>query len=53
MVQAELDAAWNPMTILLLVAANVPKQSPRLQAQIRQKTADQMNSMGAFPGKLL
>ena len=42
-----------PMTILLLVAVTVPKKSPRSQAQIRQKTADQMNGMGAFPAKVL
>jgi hypothetical protein len=29
MVQAESDAAWDPMTILLPVAVTVPKQSPR------------------------
>jgi len=53
MVQAELDAAWDPMTILLLEAATVPKKSPKSQAQIRQKTADQMNSMGDFPANFL
>jgi hypothetical protein len=39
-----------PATIPWLVAVTVPKQSPGSQAQIRQKTADQMNGMGAFPG---
>jgi hypothetical protein len=53
MVQAELDAGWDPMTILLLVAVTVPGQSPKSQTQIRQKTADQMNSMGASPGEFL
>jgi hypothetical protein len=53
MFQAELDVACDAMTILLLVAVTVPKRSLRLQTQICQKTADQMNGMGAFPGSFL
>ena len=43
----------RPKTILLLAAATVPRKSPRSQAQILQKTADQMNGMRSLPRKVL
>jgi hypothetical protein len=52
-VSSRTDVACDAMTILLLVAVTVPKRSLRLQTQICQKTADQMNGMGAFPGSFL
>jgi len=53
MVQAEWDAAWDPMTILLPVAVTVPKQLPKSQAQIHQKNSGSDEQHGGFSRKSL
>jgi hypothetical protein len=53
MAQAELDAAWDPMTILLLVAATVPKQSPRSQTQIQQENSGSDERHGGIAREIL